>query len=267
MIPYHGLPITPATVAVRAIGGDHAFVCSRTRYQLSLALELCQSMAFDNGAYPAWREGKPITDWSDFYEWVAEFHRYPQFDFAVIPDVIDGDEKANDDLINQWPWLKSNPAVGAPVWHMHESLERLTRLAMNFGRICIGSSGQFATVGSPEWWIRMCSAMDAICDKSGRPICKIHGLRMLNPKIFSKLPLASADSTNIARNHGIDKAWKGPYAPPTREARADVMRSRIEIHQALSLWDKSFKDEMFIGYHDNLREDRFALVLDAYAMP
>lgn len=70
--------------------------------------------------------------------------------------------------------------------------------------------------------------MRVVCDKDGFPLIKMHGLRMLNPAIFSKLPLESADSTNIARNIGIDQAWKGNYMPPTKEMRAAVMRSRIE---------------------------------------
>jgi hypothetical protein len=38
---------------------------------------------------------------------------------------------------------------------------------------------------------------------------RLHGLRMLNPEVFSRLPFASADSTNIGRNIGIDQAWRG----------------------------------------------------------
>jgi hypothetical protein len=55
---------------------------------------------------------------------------------------------------------------------------------------------------------------------------------MLNPKVFTKLPLSSADSTNIGRNVGIDKAWSGTYTPPSKEVRAQVMRARIESHNA-----------------------------------
>lgn len=84
MIHYHGLPITPATAAVRAVSGGHAFVSFRHPDQLTIALEVAQSFAVDNGAFSAWRSGKPITDWSMFYEWIAELHRYPNFDFAVI---------------------------------------------------------------------------------------------------------------------------------------------------------------------------------------
>jgi hypothetical protein len=51
--------------------------------------------------------------------------------------------------------------------------------------------------------------------------------------VFTLLPLSSADSTNIGRNVGIDQHWKkGNYLPPTKEARAAVMRARIESHNA-----------------------------------
>lgn len=236
MIPYHGVPITPATAAVQAYEGGHAFVSHRYPDQLGLILECAQSFAVDNGAFSAWRSGNPVADWSEFYEWVAELHRYPQFDFAVIPDVIDGDEAANDALLEEWPWRERAPHVGAPVWHLHESLERLERLALAWPRICFGSSGEFAQIGTPAWWNRMAEAMDVVCDRSGRPVCKLHGLRMLDPKIFTRFPFASADSTNIAQNIGIDQAWRGTYTPPNKEARAAVMRKRIESHQSPTFW-------------------------------
>jgi len=238
MIHYHGLPITPATAALRAINGGHAFVSFRHPDQLTLALEVAQSFALDNGAFSAWRSGEPVTDWTQYYEWIAELHRYPSFDFAVIPDVIDGDEAANDALLDEWSWKGTMAWVGAPVWHLHESLDRLNRLVSNYPRICLGSSGQYAQIGTQDWWQRMAEAMDVICDRHGRPACKIHGLRMLNPEVFSRFPFASADSTNIGQNIGIDSAWKGTYTPPTKEARAAIMRERIESHQSLVFWDR-----------------------------
>ena len=238
MIHYHGLPITPNSAALAAVGGGHAFVSFRHPDQLTLAIEYCQSFAVDNGAFSAWTAGKPVADWRPFYEWVADLHRLPPFDFAVIPDVIDGDEAANDALIEEWPWVKTAPHIGAPVWHMHESLDRLERLAMTFPRICFGSSGQYATVGTKAWWGRMNEVMSIVTDRQGRPVCKLHGLRMLNVKVFSKLPLASADSTNIGRNIGIDSAWKGTYTPPSKDVRAAVMRSRIEAVQSPPCWDR-----------------------------
>lgn len=239
MIHYHGLPITPAKAAVTAISAGHAFVSFAHADQLTIALDCAQSFAVDNGAFSAWRSGKPITDWREFYDWVAELHRYPTFDFAVIPDVIDGDEAANDALLAEWPWRLAAPHIGAPVWHLHESLERLDRLVSQWPRICLGSSEQFGQIGTPAWWTRMAQAMDVICDKRGRPCAKIHGLRMLDPAIYSRFPFASADSTNIGQNIGIDSAWRGTYTPPTKEARAAIMRARIESHSSLTFWERN----------------------------
>ena len=209
MIHYQGLPITPETAAVEAVKAGHAFVSFRHPDQLRLAVEVCQSFAIDNGAFTAWRSGSPITDWWPFYVWADECRRIPSCDFAVIPDVIDGDEAANDALLSEWP------------------------------RVCLGSSGDFATVGTPAWWSRINNAMRVVCDDMGRPACKLHGLRMLNPAVFTRLPLASADSTNIGRNIGIDKRWNGPYPPAGKAARAQVMRGRIESFNAPAAWDSS----------------------------
>jgi len=238
MIHYHGLPITSkgSAAAIAAINSGHAFVSFISPDQLTLAIDVAQSFAVDNGAFSAWKSGNPITDWNRYYSWVSGLHRIPSFDFAVIPDVIDGDEAANDALLEEWPWRKSSPWIGAPVWHMHESIERLQRLSFEYPRVCIGSSGEFAVIGNFRWWDRIAQAMNAVCDKSGLPVCKLHGLRMLNPEVFSRLPFSSADSTNIAQNIGIDSAWRGTYTPPSKEARALVMRQRIESVQSPAFW-------------------------------
>lgn len=250
MIHYHGLPITPATAACAAVGGGHAFVSFRYADQLGLALEICQSFAVDNGAFSAWKSGQPITDWGGYYAWVDEICRAPSFDFAVIPDVIDGDEQANDALVSEWPWKARHAHIGAPVWHMHESIGRLQRLAHAWPRICLGSSGEFATVGTDKWWNRMAEAMNAVTGKDGLPITKLHGLRMLNPEVFTRLPLSSADSTNIAQNIGIDSAWRGTYPPKGKDVRALVMRERIEAQQSLQHWERQAVQMVLTPHED-----------------
>ncbi len=129
-------------------------------------------------------------------------------------------------------------ASSVPVYHMHESLERLERLAHTYPRIALGSSGAYAEPGAAIWWERMASMMDVLCDHEGMPRCKLHGLRMLDPVIFSHLPLASADSCNVARNVGIDKAWNGPYAPKSRHMRAIILMDRIESHASAARWSR-----------------------------
>jgi hypothetical protein len=234
MIHYHGLPITPNTAAVLAVTIGHAFVSYAHPDQLPIAVEVCQSFAVDNGAFSAWKKGTPILDWSGYYDWALNAKLVPSCDFAVIPDVIDGTEQDNDALLAEWPY---NNWFGAPVWHLNESIGRLERLAADYPRVCFGSSGQYANIGTTEWWVQMAVAVRAISDKEGRPLVKIHGLRMLNPSIFTKFPFASADSTNIGRNIGIDQSWRGNYMPPSKEVRAHVMRTRIESHNSPARWN------------------------------
>lgn len=236
MIHYHGAPITPVEVARQLWTRRHAFVSFEHPDQLDVAAEVAQSFALDNGAFSAWRRGA-VVDWDGYTEWVRHWSLHPGFDFAVIPDVIDGDEEENDALIARWPFRW----CGVPVWHLHESVERLRALCARFRRVALGSSGMYADPGSPAWWVRIGEAMDAVCDEQGRPPCRLHGLRMLDPTIFSQLPLASADSTNIARNIGIDAKWdRAPYAPRSKAVRAMILADRIEHHASAATWQRTY---------------------------
>ncbi len=230
MIHYHGTPITPIA-ALYQLSGRHFCVSHTHPADVARCHQIGQSVMLDNGAFSAWKAGK-ATDWPGYYAWADRWLDCPTT-WAVIPDVIDGNEADNDALLAEWPLPKW---FGAPVWHMDESLDRLERLANTYPRICIGSSGEYATVGTTAWWGQMARAMRVLCDDEGRPLCKLHGLRMLNPEIFSRLPLSSADSTNVAQNVGKDKNWRGTYQPPTKEARAAVMRERIESINAPAQW-------------------------------
>lgn len=233
LVPYHGTPITPDAAAVVIMTGRHAMVSFAHPQQMELMLEICQSVAADSGAYSAWRSGKSITDWLPFRRWIDEWSSHPGFDWFLIPDVIDGDERDNDQLIYEFREVK----YGVPVWHMHETTQRLKRLMdLGYERIALGSSGEFSVIGNERWWGKMAEAMDVVCDDNGRPLVKLHGLRMLDPKIFGRLPLASADSTNVARNVGIDSRWRGTYLPHNKATRGIVLANRIESYGAAPAW-------------------------------
>lgn len=232
MIHYHGLPMTPTDAMIRVMSTRHCMVSYAHPEQVDVAAEICQSVALDNGAFSAWASGQSF-DFAGYAEWAALWTRHPAIDWCLIPDVIDGSEADNNAMINDWPL---SPHVSVPVWHLHESLARLQWLCSTFPRIALGSSGQWATPGTREWWKRMSSAMDIACDSDGVPRCKLHGLRMLDSTIFSHLPLSSADSTNVARNVGIDKRWIGPYTPKSRDMRAAVLIERIESHASARRW-------------------------------
>lgn len=226
MIHYHGGPITPDTCALKAWKGRHAFISFANSGQIELAAEVCQSFALDNGAFTLWKSaGKNPIDWSDYYRFVERWGNHPGLDFAIIPDVIDGGEEENDQLVAEWPHGKF---CGVPVWHMNESDERFVRLCQDFPRVAIGSCGEY-DVRRPTLAVqKLESLISLIVDEHGQPFTKLHGLRMLNPQIFTKIPLASADSTNVARNIGIDKKWRGSYSPASKETRAALMVERIE---------------------------------------
>jgi len=241
VIHYHGGPITPEPVAVALWTRRHAMVSFANPEQVELAFEVAQSVALDNGAFSFWRAGRGKVDVPAYAAFVERWRGHPGFDWALIPDVIDGDEDANEALLLEW--LRENGGMrdGVPVWHLHESLERLQMLACRGDRVALGSSGAYSDPGSAEWWQRMGEAMDAVCDSEGRPRCKLHGLRMLDPTIFSQLPLASADSCNVARNIGIDQAWdRGPYAPKSKTTRALILAERIEHHGSAARWRRTF---------------------------
>jgi hypothetical protein len=231
VIHYHGTPVSGTRIeAARFLAGRHALVPFTNTADIAVAAEVCQSFVLDNGAFSVWKSGK-VLDVPGFYAFVDEWRRHPGFDWALIPDVIDGDEAENDTLLADWPFGLS----GVPVWHMHESIERLELLAAVWPVVAIGSSGEFRSPGTASWWARIGEAMARVCDAEGRPPCKFHGLRMLNPAIFSRLPLASADSTNATMNAGNLSRF-GMYKAPNAGTRAHVIAERIEAHNSAAVW-------------------------------
>ena len=212
---------------------------------LPIVAEAGASFVFDNSAFTAWKSGKPITDWTAYHRWCREWAKHPGFDWALIPDVIDGDEKENDALIAQWDKRMWHPVYvqGVPVWHLHESLDRLRRLCTGrYRRVALGSSGQWATPGSNGWWERMSEAMEAICDEHGRPPCKLHGLRMMAPDIFTHIPFSSVDSTNCAQNGNLSGRF-GIYKPPSVAQRWEVIAQRIERQNSPAVWQQPIETQ------------------------
>ena len=231
MIHYHGAELTPDYVGANFIKGRHIFVSFAYPRQLSIVAEFAQSFALDNGAFTTWRQGKKYN-YDSYVAWVDEWKNNPAFDWCLIPDKIDGDEETNRNMVEKWPL---GGHVGVPVWHLHESFDYLKFLCDSFPRVALGSSGEYATIGTGKWWKRMAEAMNIIC-VNGKPKCKLHGLRMLNPEVFTKFPFSSADSTNVAQNMGHGSRWKN-YAPVTKEMRAAVLADRIESFQSAQFWE------------------------------
>ena len=233
MIHYHGGPIWPVSAAASFWATRHGCVSFANPEQMSLVGEVCQSFILDNGAYTSWTQGVPF-DFDGYCEWVETWGRHPGCDFVLMPDAIDGGMDANRAMRARWVarGMHRGPWQSVPVWHMDEPLEELQYLCVAYTKIALGSAGEFAVIGDDKWWHRMHEIMGVVCDEMGRPKVKLHGLRMLSPTVFSHLPLASADSTNVARSIVYDKAWKGPYQPVSEYARAVVLADRVERHVA-----------------------------------
>lgn len=218
MMHIHGTPCGGKREDVaRFLAGRHALIPFGRAEDIATAAEVCQSFVIDNGAFSAWRSGNAIEDWSAYYDFVGEWRRHPAFDWAIIPDVIAGDEAANDELLAEWPFEE----CGVPVWHLHESVQRLERLVIAYPRVALGSSGEFAEPGTRRW-----------CDENDKPRAKLHGLRMLDPAIFHRLPLSSPDSTNAVRN-GTRKAAQVGCNTLTGMT---IIADRIEQHQSAARW-------------------------------
>jgi hypothetical protein len=190
MIHYHCADINPND-RLFDLAGRHLLVSHAYPRPVRTAHEIAQTVLLDNGAFSAWRSGKE-TDWSGFYDWCEEWLDCPTT-WAIIPDVIDGGEDAQDKLILDWPFKRR----GAPVWHLNEPIDRLLRLSGEWPRVCAGSAGEFATIGDDRWHRRMTEAFNALAQRGRLPW--LHGLRMQG--VGHLYPFASVDSADIARNN------------------------------------------------------------------
>ena len=197
VVHYHGTPIwgNKGEVLKHAIKGSGAFVSYARPDQIKQCLKSASSIGIDNGAFSAWKRGLKI-EWTEFYQWLMQYYFYDNVKFFIIPDDIEGSEEDNNILIRSVPTMFKGKSV--PVWHLHESLEKLDWLCRDFDRVAFGSSGEYATIRTKAWHKRMEQAFDVIA--KGNHKTKIHGLRMLDGRVLGNYPLTTADSTNLACN-------------------------------------------------------------------
>lgn len=214
MIHYHGTPITPIA-ALFEMNGRHFCVSHAAPSDVERCHQIGQSVMLDNGAFSKWKSGKK-TNWPKYYDWCDKYLDYPTT-WAVIPDVVEADDVVQDELIRQWP----HGQKGAPVWHMHEPIDRLVRLTSEWQKVCIGSSSQYSVVMSELWCMRMDAAWNEMAKRHKRTPW-IHMLRGLACS-GKRWPFASVDSTDIARNHHLPgktpramaEKWDGQQCPST----------------------------------------------------
>lgn len=212
MIHYHGGVINDrhGFDDLTAMVGRHFCVSFAYPDKVEFVHRIAQSVMLDNGAFSLWKQGHEV-DWNQFYEWCEPWLEYWS-SWAVIPDVINGGEEENDELLEQWPFGKDR---GAPVWHFDESFERLDRLVRGYPLVCIGSAAEYEPLGGEKWRRRMDAAMEVCCDKRGVAHTRLHLLRGL---AFSAgpYPLYSADSATVSRRRG--------GSPQNGIPRADLLK-------------------------------------------
>lgn len=228
---YHGTPISPRQRLLSLAGRCFCVSFAEPR-DIEVAHEIGQSVMLDNGAFSVWKRGE-TPDWPGYYEWCSRWLAW-RTTWAVIPDVIDGDVDENDLLIAEWP----HGDRGAPVWHMHEPIDRLCALAADWPRVCIGSSGRWRTLGTPDWHRRMARAMDALCGAGAAPTW-LHMLRG-TAQADGPYPFASVDSTDIAQN-----AWREGNTP-------QAMADRWDAIQCGAVWTPTGEQLGLEGVHEEL---------------
>lgn len=214
-VHYHGTPLTPRH-ALMALAGK----CFCVPYSDARDADVCQSIGqsvmFDNGAFSAHTQGNPL-DVAGYYRWLESRLGHPHW--AVIPDVIDGAVEDQATLVEAWPF---GDFLGAPVWHLGLPIDYLLRLADDWPRVCLGSSGRYWQIGSPDWCRRVDAAFSALSKRHAR-LPWVHMLRGMAMS-GDRWPFASVDSANVARN------YKDTKTDPERMAR------RIDAVQSPVLW-------------------------------
>lgn len=206
------------------MAGRHFCVSHEAPRDLPTCLRIGASVMMDNGAFSAWTRNS-VPDWPAFYGWASDHLRHPHW--AVIPDAINGGEDENDALLSQCPLPRE---FAAPVWHLHESLDRLARLADGWPRICFGSSGAYRDPGTVAWNARIDAAWDMLERTGRRPW--VHMLRAMREASAGPWPFGSADSTNVARNHA-GAAGRSAQCPEAMAARIDSINPRRNSKRAL----------------------------------
>jgi len=215
VIHYHGTPISPV-IERQKMAGKHFCVSFERPDDAEWCLANGQSVLWDNGAYSAFRHGKPL-DTGKLYAWLER--RLAQPHWAIIPDRIGGDIDEQRAMVSAWPFPRT---LGAPVWHMALEIDYLLELADEWPRICFGSSARYWQIGSPIWERRCDEAFNALAKRHPR-LPWVHMLRGL-ALAGDRWPFASVDSANVGRN------FKTLNTCPERMAR------RLDAIQCPIIW-------------------------------
>lgn len=241
MLKFHGTPVGGSNKdAIMFLSGRNALFSYFTKGHIKEVIECCDLFVIDNGAFSHWKTTGDKINVKDYGDFVDKYQHLSNHYFHIIPDIIGGTEQENDDLLCEWEGMNISKNVSncSPVFHLGENPERFVRLREKYPIICLGSTDKWPKNGSKLWWDNMSEFLNTVCDENGSFGCKVHGLRMLDPRIFSKIPLHSADSTNASVNghrcmkEGILKdmqRWQGNIR----------VAQRVENFQSSLVWQES----------------------------
>lgn len=224
MLKYHGTPITPKAQLERMQGRNFCVPYPRPD-NLAQCLRIGQSLMLDNGAFSVKTRGE-VFDLHGFYAWIEPILAHPHW--AVVPDVIDGTVEEQRAMVATWPHRKE---FGVPVWHLGLPIDYLLELCDQWGKVCLGSAGQYWDIGSASWCGRMDEAFNAMARTFGR-LPWTHGLRMLG-QASGPWPLSSADSTNVAQNYKRDTGCADCKARPIDSTNPPALWVARPIQEAL----------------------------------
>jgi hypothetical protein len=248
----HGLPINgehDGKPAIEALAGG-SFLASyfytrpgfnKLGRQVDEAIRLVgedEQLWLDNGAFTIFNynrdidAGKKTGDkiafdeayLDGFYDWAGSvMDRCPQA-LMIIPDVIDGDTQANNEMISEAIGSGIDSSRMVPVWHLHEDLAQLERLILDWNHVAIGSSGQYWDIASQAWKDRIAEMFDFLDGLFSDPEFsaayvrpQLHMLRGIN--VMGSHRFDSGDSVNLCRNHNRQRK---------NGEDLDAFRSRIE---------------------------------------
>jgi hypothetical protein len=154
---------------------------------------------WDNGAFSTYTQGK-LFNVDGYIQWLDD--KLYGANWGVVPDVIGGSVDQQRELHKKWVYPKH---LSCYVWHMDLPLDWLREMVEEYPRIAFGSSGRYWKLSSQEWRDRADEAWELIEKTNTRPW--VHMMRGLSVS-GKRWPFASADSTNVARNHSSHKIKK-----------------------------------------------------------
>lgn len=255
---YHGTPITPDGLLKQLAVGVYCFCVSYWRAdQIELVCGIARKVMIDCGAFSIWMSNRRAME-----KWIkggrvgpepvpvivdgafrAAYYVFCRMWLAVAPpgswfvifDEIDAGSQVQDALLDEVP--EDLLPHAWPVWHMDEPIDRAIRLAKRFGRICIGSTGEYMTVGSPDWRLRMDELFNALKAEFGDELPLTHMLRGLQCQMPDyDFPFDQMDSTNLGRNHNRMGDQVGDLAGMSKQQLFEAALQRWEMANCPLTW-------------------------------